>query len=235
MFTHVAVQGDDNPSNRRDVATALRAVETLFLQLQDLESGAVPGNLGGVAERSVGEVAGDILRAARAAARAALPLLECELCDAAAATTRLRKQFPWVTEHAWEDAYQDTLLALMGRLADLMQGPVENLSGYAVSVMQNRLQQQLRLERREEPLGAHPGLEPVAPATTDTAFDPDAFADHLNRQIQPVAPVTFAELFRLLMRGGETPEQIARRFRMSVAKVRHMVDAIAGFKRTFRS
>lgn len=182
-------------------------------------------------------LAEEVLRAARVAVRVAVAVLGNDMSAIVAdEVNKLRKAFPRVSEHLWEDLHQDTLVTLFIRRSDLGQEWIDHLPRYVARTLRNRLQREARRKRREAPLGSDPEAEPEVSARAGEEtppFDSEAFAAHLARQIQPDAPLGLADLFTLLREGTATLEQIARNYRVSPDKLRQMLKAVRAHRGTF--
>lgn len=186
------------------------------------------------------ERAAAYLRLARRAAQRAANLAAPDLRAAAGnAALALRGRFGSIKDpNAWDDARQETLQALVERLMDVRMEPIDGLPDYALAVMRRLLTRHSGRKNKPQSLDSLPGggdtiAAPESWVGGAEAFDPVAFAEFLDRQAQPVAPVRLSEVFHAMWDRGLTVAGVADRFGLSPAKVRQLVKAVGDLRRAF--
>lgn len=120
----------------------------------------------------------------------------------------------------WDEAEQETAFRLLLRIRDLSREPICDFKGYAFVVMDCLLKAWKRRDRASRPLTV--GVEPLAPFSDPAEIVADPESDllaYLARVPSPVEGVSFADVYREMLRAERNRTLAAARLGLSEGQV----------------
>lgn len=120
----------------------------------------------------------------------------------------------------WDEAEQETAFRLLLRVRDLSREPIDDFRGYAFVVMDSLLKAWRRRSREDKPLTVK--VEPAAPRSDPAEIVADSEGDllaYLARVPSPVSEVSFADVYREMLRAERNRKVAALRLGLSESQV----------------